>query len=52
MTGYKTSKIAIDATTDSLADKKMQAYILPVKQNLDKEMDQIMDSFMASMRRD
>lgn len=41
MTGYKTSKIAIDATTDSLADKKMQAYILPVKQNLDKEMDQI-----------
>lgn len=41
MTGYKTSKIAIDATTDSLADKKMLAYILPIKQNLDKEMDQV-----------
>lgn len=41
MTGYKTSKIAIDTTTDSLADKKMLAYILPIKQNLDKEMDQV-----------
>jgi len=50
MTGYKTSKIAIDATTDSLADKKMLAYILPIKQNLDKEMDQIVGVSKEEMK--
>jgi len=41
LTDSKSTKIAIDASTEVLADKSMQAYILPIKQNLDKEMNQV-----------
>jgi len=50
MTDYKTSKIAIDASTDSLADKQMLAFIQPVKQELDKEMDQVVGFSEVEMK--
>lgn len=52
MTGYKTSKIAIDASSDSLADKQMLAFIQPVKQELDKEMDQVVGFSEVEMKSD
>ena len=52
MTGYKTSKIAIDASSDSLSDKQMLAFIQPVKQELDKEMDQVVGFSEVEMKSD
>ncbi len=52
MTGYKTSKIAIDASSDSLADKQMLAFIQPVKQKLDKEMNQVVGFSEVEMKSD
>lgn len=39
LTESKSTKIAIDASTDAIADKSMEAYIMPMKQKLDKEMN-------------
>lgn len=51
MTEAQTSKIAIDSTTDKIADKRMTAYIAPLKVKLDKEMNQVIgqsDVFMKA----
>lgn len=41
LTSYSASKIAIDSSLDNIADKNMTAYIAPIKQKLDAEMNQI-----------
>lgn len=50
ITDVKTSAIAIDSTTDALADKKMKDYIAPIKQNLDREMNQVIGQTKEEMR--
>lgn len=41
ITSAKTSKITIDSSLNKIADKNMVAFIAPIKQNLDKEMNQV-----------
>lgn len=46
----KTAAIPIDATTEATADPGMQAFIAPIKQNLDKEMNQVIGETNEEMR--
>lgn len=50
LTSAKTSKITIDSSLNNIADKDMMASIAPVKQNLDKEMNQIVGYSTSTMK--
>ncbi len=49
VTDVKTSAIAIDSTTDALVDEEMKEYIAPIKQNLDREMNQVVGQTTEEM---
>ncbi|VBB48063.1 5'-Nucleotidase domain-containing protein [uncultured Paludibacter sp.] len=49
LTDYKTSKISIDSSLNSIADKNMTAFIAPIKQSLDKEMNQVIGQSAEEM---
>ena len=46
-----TVAIPIDASTEQYADKEMQTYIEPIKQQLNKEMNQVIGESLHNMRR-
>ena len=50
ITGSQTAAIPIDSTTQALADQRMIDFITPVKQNLDKEMNQVIAHTAEEMR--
>lgn len=50
LTNATTTAIPIDASTEQYADKEMQAYIEPIKQQLDKEMNQVIGESLHDMR--
>lgn len=50
LTDYKSYKIPIDSTLNSIADKSMAAYIAPIKQHLDGEMNQVIGESVQEMR--
>lgn len=50
LTSATTSKIAIDSTLNGMADKDMIAFIQPYKQQLDKEMNQVVGYTTEEMR--
>lgn len=50
VTDVKTSAIPIDSATETWADAGMNAYIAPIKQVLDKEMNQVIGQTTAEMR--
>lgn len=50
ITGSHTAAIPIDSTTQALADQRMIDFITPVKQNLDKEMNQVIAHTAEEMR--
>lgn len=50
LTETKTSRIPIDSTTEVLADKKMTDFIIPIKESLDKEMNQVIAQSAEEMR--
>lgn len=50
ITSAKTTKISIDSSLNSIADKDMTAFITPIKQNLDKEMNQVIGYSTSVMK--
>ena len=50
LTDVSTSSIAIDSTTGAWADAGMNAYIAPIKESLDKEMNQVIGQTAEEMR--
>ncbi len=50
ITHWKSDKIAIDSTTDSLADKNYEAYLMPIKQKLDDGMNVVIGYAEEPMR--
>ena len=49
ITSIQSSKIAIDASVDSLADKSYLAYLEPIKSNIDAEMDVVIGRSAQTM---
>ncbi len=50
LNSYSTSKIAIDSSLNKISDKEMETFIIPFKQQLDKEMNQVIAFSTDEMR--
>ena len=51
VSSIQSSKIAIDASTDSLADKSYIAYLQPIKSKVDAEMDVVIGQSAQNMQK-
>jgi 2',3'-cyclic-nucleotide 2'-phosphodiesterase (5'-nucleotidase family) len=50
ITQATSTRIAIDSTTEAIADKNYEAYLLPTKQKIDAEMNEVIGQATESMR--